>query len=489
MSNTLDFKNVKVLIIGDVMLDTYYTGGVERISPEAPIPVVKVNEIRHTLGGAGNVANNVVTLGAVAGLIGCAGNDFNRSLLDDLMESRAIKSHLVDIDSPTVTKSRIIAGNQQIVRMDFEHINDLTKEQISKLETLIRNESLHYDIFVLSDYGKCCCHPAICRFCINLAHEQGKQIIIDPKGFDWEKYRGADIVTPNISELGDVVKLKIRNEDSAVVKNGENIRRQYDIQKLLVTRSEKGMTFITNKETAHFCSEVREVYDVSGAGDTVVATLAVGLAAGLSWKQAVPLANKAASIVVGKKGTAPIHHDELFSENDIASKIINLSTLPHLIQSLKSKGKQIVFTNGCFDIVHKGHIQSLRQAKSFGDILIVGLNSDESVKRLKGANRPIKNQEERAVILEAFSFVDYIVVFDEDTPLQLLSVIKPHILAKGGDYSVEQVVGREFAGKTVLLSYIDGFSSTKDINKINSLLTDKKQDKKSNPDRDCLQSV
>ncbi|SNR60774.1 bifunctional D-glycero-beta-D-manno-heptose-7-phosphate kinase/D-glycero-beta-D-manno-heptose 1-phosphate adenylyltransferase HldE [Desulfurobacterium atlanticum] len=462
MFDKLDFSNASVLVLGDLMLDKYYFGNVNRISPEAPVPVVKVNREEYTLGGAGNVVNNIINLKAKAYMIGAVGEDSNKSVIKQLLDEKQVKYHLLERDLPTITKIRVVGEHQQIVRIDFEEIKHLEQEEIERVKEYILTLINKVDCLVISDYGKGMVNFELSQFVINQAREKNLPVIVDPKGNDWSKYKGATIITPNLKELSDLLKIEIRNDDKEIETYGQEVREKYNLKYLLVTRSEKGMSLIAENEVHHIRSEAKEVYDVSGAGDTVVATLATAISAGINISDAIKIANTAAGIVVRKIGTAPITLDELKN----ALKVYRNRKLRHLqdliveIAMLREKGKKIVFTNGCFDILHRGHIEYLKKAKELGDVLIVGLNSDDSVKRIKGKDRPINRQEDRAELLASLEFVDYVVIFDEDTPYNLIKEIKPHVLVKGGDYKLEEIVGREFAKKTITLPFIEGYSTT-----------------------------
>jgi len=467
--NELLSMNNKVLVVGDVMLDIYYKGKVDRISPEAPVPIVSVTEAINKLGGAANVANNIAKLNSIPKLIGFCGNDINGKILKDLLNENHINFSLTETTYQTISKMRIIAGIQQLVRVDFEEkstINSLIEKKILKEIECQLNEN---KVIILSDYGKGFASENVCQRLIRMTNNNDKVLIIDPKGSSWDKYCGATIVTPNLKELSEVYGAKIDNTDYDIEKVGTEVLIKYNLKYLLVTRSEKGMTFFDKDKIFHISTEATEVFDVSGAGDTVVATLATALASSRPWIEAVKLANKAAGIVVGKVGTEPITYNELessFFELKENRKIFNEDNIDELISSLKARKKKIVFTNGCFDIIHKGHIKYLQQAKSMGDILIVGLNSDSSVKRLKGESRPIKDEAERSLILSVMEFIDYVVIFSMDTPYELIKNIMPDTLVKGGDYDMVNVIGREFAKETVIVPFIEGYSSTSTIDKL-----------------------
>lgn len=471
MMNKLFPQNKKILVVGDAILDVYYSGKVDRISPEAPVPVVQVQKTTKKLGGSANVANNISKLRGDVFLIGFCGKDSNCQILEDLLDENSIDHSLIKTENPTITKIRIVSGVQQIVRVDFEEKISNT-EDLEALKTEYFNDNFEEsDIIILSDYGKGFVTEKFSHYLIEKSNAANKPIIIDPKGKDWEKYRNATIVTPNVKELSEVLGYGLENSDEVIEKAGLEIKNKYNFKYLLVTRSEKGMTFFGDK-IEHIRTLATEVFDVSGAGDTVVATVARALSSGYDWIDSVRLANKAAGIVVSKTGTEPIIYEELedtIEEFREENKVIETEEIPGLMTKMKNSKKRVVFTNGCFDIIHKGHVKYLQEAKKKGDILIVGLNSDSSVKRLKGPERPIKDQEERALIMSALEMVDYVVVFNEDTPASILEKIKPNTLVKGGDYKVEDIVGREFADKTVVIPFVDGYSTSSTIDKIKTI--------------------
>lgn len=464
-------KGKRVLIIGDVMLDTYHIGDVKRISPEAPVPIVRVNRTYSVLGGAANVARNLLGLECFPYIISLLGNDHNGKTMLEMFANLNIKNDLFQTEHPTITKTRVIGNNQQVVRLDFEtEIETLDKEIEYKILHAVEKALPEVDIVVISDYGKGICNDTICQYVISASTLQGKKVIIDPKGKNWQKYRSATIITPNLKELSEVSGIEVKNENEAILDVANNILKKYDLNSLLVTRSEKGMSYIASEASLDIPTEAKEVYDVSGAGDTVVATLAAALAANMPIADAIHLANKAAGIVVGKIGTSPILFKELQAELQTGktdSKLIPMEQLADTLKQLRSQGRKIVFTNGCFDILHKGHVFYLEKAKNMGDILILGLNSDSSVKRLKGDSRPINNENARATVMSALESVDYVVIFTEDTPLNLIKIVAPDVLVKGGDYEIENIVGREYAKETVTIPFVDGYSTTKTIQSIN----------------------
>lgn len=464
----LDFSKASVLVVGDIMLDRYYSGGVSRISPEAPVPVINIESDSRNLGGAGNVVNNIASLKGNCSILGVCRNDEAGATICQMLDDLGVKHEFADNGVPTITKLRIIGGKQQIARLDFEEIKPMTTENMAILKERIARKMKSAQTVVISDYGKGVCNPEICGFIINLASKENKYVIVDPKGSDWSKYNGASIITPNVKELQEVCGYKIANVDNDIITAGTEIRKRYNLKYLVVTRSEKGITIISETGNINIPTQARAVFDVSGAGDTVVAVTALCLASSFGVEDAVTLANSAAGVVVGKLGTAPIFLNELkyAIHGSSGSKLISKSDIEFILSGENKAGKKIVFTNGCFDILHKGHVSYLKQAKKLGDILIIGLNSDGSVKRLKGTERPINNEKDRAFVLDALEAVDYVVIFDEDTPFELIKTIKPDYLVKGGDYKPENVVGKEFAGQVVIIDFVNGYSTTSTIDKM-----------------------
>lgn len=468
--NLNNLKNRSILIVGDVMLDTYHMGDVKRISPEAPVPVVHVKRTYSVLGGAANVARNLLGLECRPVVIGLRGDDHNGLIMEDMFEQLHIRHTVLTSPYPTITKTRVVGNNQQVVRLDFETpvslLDEDTEQQLLKAIDRALPEA---ELVVISDYGKGVCNATLCQYIIRQARALGKAVIIDPKGSDWDKYRQATVITPNLKELSVVAGCDVRNENEAVHPVADRILRAYQLDSLLVTRSEKGMSYVSPRTSLDIPTEAREVYDVSGAGDTVVATLAAAMAAGFAVEDALFLANKAAGVVVGKIGTSPILYKELSDQlgaTGIDGKIVRRDHLPELVQDLRNKGRRIVFTNGCFDILHRGHVTYLNKARQLGDVLILGLNSDESVHRLKGPTRPVNDEQSRAFVMAALEAVDYVVIFGEDTPHDLIRVVAPDVLVKGGDYKIEDIVGREFARETVIIPFVDGFSTTQTIEKM-----------------------
>ena len=461
-----NFEQARVLVVGDLMLDRYWYGSTSRISPEAPVPVVHVGESEERPGGAGNVALNIASLGGQAELLGLTGLDEAAEALARRLESAGVHCHFETVPGmPTVTKLRVISRHQQLIRLDFEngfHGVDTTAMQ-QRYEALLAG----CDAVILSDYGKGTLNAV--QALITAARAAGKPVLVDPKGQDYSIYRGATLITPNTTEFEAVVG-HCKNDEELVTK-GEQLREELQLDALLVTRSEKGMTLLRKNHPAlHLPTKAQEVYDVTGAGDTVIATLAAALAAGVEMDEATALANLAAGVVVGKLGTATATVSELrraIREHDqIEGGVMTEERLEALVRDAQAHGERVVMTNGCFDILHAGHVTYLDQARKLGDRLIVAVNDDASVKRLKGEERPVNSLEQRMIVLAALGSVDWVVPFSEDTPERLICRIKPNVLVKGGDYRPEQIAGGQCAGEVVVLGFVDGVSTTRIINVI-----------------------
>ena len=471
-----DFTRARVVVVGDVMLDCYTWGDVSRISPEAPVPVLHCREQTRALGGAGNVAANLAGLGASVQLCGLRGQDASGLCLQQLLNEQGIVDlGFVQPAFATITKTRIMARQQQLLRIDEEQPAAVSDALADRLLDAVQSAIRPDCVVVLSDYGKGLLTPKVCQGIIQCCRSRGVMVLVDPKGLDWAKYQGAQCVTPNIMEFEAVSRIDSR-QTNAFFSEAAAVVEQLELDALLVTRGRQGMVlFQGGVEPVNIPARTREVFDVSGAGDTVVATLAGCLAAGCSWKQGAEIANLAAGIVVGKLGTRPVHRDEL--EHVLSEvvwgppKVFSARAGLETIQRWRQQEQRIVFTNGCFDILHPGHVKLLQAAAAQGDRLVVGLNSDDSVSRLKGPRRPILRQDDRAAILSALECVDLVIVFAEDTPLQLLESIKPDVLVKGGDYADKIVVGREFVeaygGRVVLVDLEAGLSTS---NLVESLL-------------------
>jgi len=470
MNFNLNFSQVRVLVIGDAMLDVYYTGAVERISPEAPVPVVKTHSVKRVPGGAANVCNNLASLGAQVTLLAFLGTDENSGHLTGLLEAQGVSVVPVVTAVPCVTKIRVVGGHQQIVRVDFDSgAADFTAQDYDALRARAQGLLAQHDVVILSDYAKGVCQEAVCRSVIEAAGST--PVLVDPKHNSWTKYAGATLVKPNVKELSEAVGRTVPNETGAIEQAARELQARYRVGAILVTRSEQGMSFLDGAQSFHEPATKQEVFDVSGAGDTVLATLALMWASGADRRDAVHLANVAGGIVVGKLGTACTTPQELLqrlSGGQGPRKVLSQDQLVAVRRELQNRGETLVFTNGCFDLLHHGHVDYLRRARALGSALVVGLNSDASTTRLKGPTRPLNPQDARASVLAALEFVDYVTIFDEDTPLDLIRAVRPDILVKGGDYQVEAIVGREFAGRTQVLPFVDGFSTTKIVEKMRS---------------------
>ena len=464
------FDKAQVLVVGDLMLDRYWHGATSRISPEAPVPVVKVEQSEDRIGGAGNVALNIASLGAGASLVGIVGKDEAAESLAKRLQSAGIYADFqVSNTKPTITKLRVISRHQQLLRLDFEDAFEAEDcDQLpQKVEQLLGNVGA----LILSDYAKGALQNP--QAIISLARHAGVPVLVDPKGTNFESYRGATLLTPNLAEFEAVVGI-CSNEQALVTKGAELLDR-LDMDALLITRSEHGMTWLRKGlPELHLPARAREVFDVTGAGDTVISVLATALAAGAELPDAVAMANIAAGIVVGKLGTATISMPELrraISEEQGSERgVVNEEQLLVDVADARAHGERIVFTNGCFDILHAGHVGYLEQARKQGDRLILAVNSDASVKRLKGEGRPINPVERRMAVLAGLEAVDWVVSFEDDTPERLLELIKPDILVKGGDYSRTEVVGWEivegYGGEIKALDFLDDCSTTAIVEKI-----------------------
>ena len=464
------FQQARLLVIGDVMLDRYWHGAASSISPEAPVPVVQVGTQEDRPGGAGNVALNIAALGSAATLIGVVGKDDNAQDLESRLTAAGVYCEfLKSEDKPTITKLRVISQHQQLIRLDFEEKFD--EQDIADLQSLATSLLPNAQALVLSDYAKGALQdvPAL----IKLARVQNIPIIVDPKGSDFEKYRGSTLITPNLNEFESVVGPCASEEE--LVSKGLKLMSDLELQAMLITRGEHGMTLLRpDLEELHLPARAREVFDVTGAGDTVISVLASSLAAGDNLAEATAIANLAAGLVVGKLGTAAISGPELrraiLAEQDTGMGVMTAEQLSIAVHDAKAHGEKIVFTNGCFDIIHAGHVGYLSQAKKLGDRLVVAINADESVARLKGPGRPLNPVERRMAVLDGLEAVDWVVNFKEDTPEALLKSLQPDILVKGGDYSLEQVVGGEYVlsygGEVKALEFLDDCSTSAIVEKM-----------------------
>ncbi len=470
------FGRGRALVLGDLMLDRYVWGDVSRVSPEAPVPVLRPRRHAERAGGAGNLALNLVGLGLQPVLAGYVGQDDYAASLAAIWQHHDVPSDLVVTleGRATTTKTRIIAVNQHVLRVDDEDLAPVAPSDQQRLLEAVLDCLADVDVVLLSDYGKNVLVPEVCQQVITHAKRRELPVFVDPKGQRYEKYAGATILTPNLKEL-ELATGVTEHEFDALLEAGRRAVSELDLEAIVVTRSQHGMTLIAADETIHSPAIAREVYDVSGAGDTVVASLAAGTLAGLSRPDMLHLANVAAGLVVAKTGTAPVEHEELlhalYPHGQLASELIfTLERLESTASRWRANGERIVFTNGCFDLLHPGHVALLRQARAACDRLIVGLNSDASVRGLKGDGRPVQDETARAAVLSSLADVDQVVIFAEPTPAALIEAIRPDVLVKGADYSLDQVVGAEFVqsyGGRILLAEIEpGHSTTGTIEKL-----------------------
>ena len=458
------FQHARLLVIGDVMLDRYWHGEASRVSPEAPVPVVKVGNREDRPGGAGNVALNIAALGSAVRLIGIVGNDeTGLELLSRLNAAGVYCDFLQSPDKPTITKLRVIGQHQQLIRLDFEQEFDAL--DIIGLQDKVKSLIGDSQAMVLSDYGKGALQET--AKLIELGRSKDIPIIVDPKGTDFEKYRGATLITPNLSEFEVVVGHS--NNEEEFMNKGLRLVKDLNLEAILITRGEYGMTLIRpDSPELHLPARAQEVFDVTGAGDTVISVLAAAMAAGDGLADSTALANLAAGLVVGKLGTAAISGPELrravLVELDSGRGVMTAEQLRIAVQDAKAHDEKIVFTNGCFDIVHAGHVGYLAKAKQLGDRLIVAINNDESAHRLKGPGRPINPVERRMAVLAGLEAVDWVVSFSEDTPEPLLEFLQPEILVKGGDYTMDEVVGGDYVssygGEVRVLEFLDNCSTS-----------------------------
>ncbi len=464
------FSELSVLVIGDLILDEYIYGDVDRISPEAPVQVVDVRHKVNVLGGAANVAHNIIDLGAKAYLAGIIGDDDNGELLEKGLREKGIdiEGVLRDCSRPTTKKTRIIAGGQHIIRLDQESRRPISPELGEKIIQYVRRNKPRFNSVIVSDYAKGVITDSLMRELIN--ELKGIPILIDPKGVDFTKYKKATAITPNKKEALTASGM------NDVGKAASRLLKELDLQVIFITLGKEGIFLLQKGEDpTHIPAIAKEVYDVSGAGDTVISSLCLSIASGLTYHESAFLANVAAGIVIGKLGTATVSRAELlstlfFERPLILHKIVDIPQLIQTVGHLKSQGKKIVFTNGCFDIIHPGHIHLLKESRKLGDILVVAIDDDESVRGLKGAERPVLNQFQRAQIISSLDCVDYVVVFSTDELEELLSQLRPDVMTKGEDYSSKEIVGRkvveQYGGRIVLISFLGDSSSSQIINRI-----------------------
>jgi D-beta-D-heptose 7-phosphate kinase/D-beta-D-heptose 1-phosphate adenosyltransferase len=481
-SNIPDFSQAKLLVVGDIMLDRYYVGSTERISPEAPVPVVKVNECEDRPGGAANVAVNAAMLGAHVTLMGFVGADEAANLLSTALHAHNIKCDFIAIDGyETITKLRVLSRNQQLLRLDFE--KSFAGVDKAELLTRFKKQLATINVVVLSDYAKGALSEI--EVLIQAAKDLNIPVVIDPKGSSFARYKGATVITPNMAEF-ELVQGDYENE-SQLLKNAIACCRENDLQHLLLTRSEKGMSLFSMRSggldnstdtsvasTLHLPALAREVFDVTGAGDTVVSTLACTLGVGASMELACQLANHAAGVVVGKLGTSTVTTTELAvamnEHKAIDGGVLNQEQLIIAVQQAQARGEKVVMTNGCFDILHAGHVSYLHEAAALGDRLVVAVNADESVRKLKGEGRPVNNVSRRTAVLAGLASGDWVGEFSEETPQRLISEVLPNILVKGGDYKIGDIAGGEEVlangGDVMTLGFEDGVSTSAIIKQI-----------------------
>ena len=467
--------DVRVLCVGDVMLDRYVYGAVDRISPEAPIPVLRIEREAATLGGAGNVLRNLLALGAETCFLSVVGDDpAGREIQAIISGEEKVEPHVLsERGRSTTIKTRYVASNQQLLRADRETVRTVGEAQREDLIRLARGAAGEQAVIVLSDYDKGVLQEGVAQGVIAAAHAAGKPVVVDPKGVDYGRYRGANVLTPNRRELAEATQMPVGTVEEIVIAARRLVGR-HDFDALLVTRSQDGMTLVERGGAVHhLAAEAREVFDVSGAGDTVIATFAAAIGAGMSYLDAARLSNVAAGIVVGKIGTAVVHRVELaraLRAHDLdrgEAKVLPGVAAVDRVREWRQQGLTVGFTTGCFDLLHPGHVALIKAARAACDRLVVGLNADESVSRLKGPTRPVQNETARATVLASLADVDLVVVFAEDTPQLLIAAIRPDVLVKGADYTIDKVVGaaavQAAGGRVLLVDLVPGHSTTATI--------------------------
>ena len=470
MSALPDMSASNVTVIGDVMLDRFWTGATRRMSPEAPVPVVNVSSQEDRAGGAGNVAVNLAQLGLTVSLVGLCGDDEHARALRRCVEEAGVRWNVMPCAAETIVKLRVLSRNQQLLRMDFEqplspYANDL-------FVGFAQPHLIDADLVVFSDYAKG--SLALIGSLIAQCRSLGKTTLVDPKGHDFNRYRGATVLTPNLTELEAVVGPC--QDDATLIAKAETLRSALELEAILVTRSEAGMTLIQAGSAPQHFASAQEVFDVTGAGDTVIATLAGCLSAGLPMAEAARIANRAAGVVVAKLGTASVTPDELTMVGEglrgapDRQGVVSASDMLDVVAEARGRGQRVVMTNGCFDLLHPGHIAYLEQAATLGDMLVVAVNDDDSVRRLKGDARPVNAIADRMAVLVGLSAVDYVLPFSEDTPAKLIEALAPDVLVKGGDYVVEEIAGHESVmargGEVVVLDFLEGHSTSSLIDRL-----------------------
>lgn len=472
MQRIPSFDDARVLVVGDVMLDRYWHGDTGRISPEAPVPVVRIGHEELRMGGAGNVALNLARLGVKTTLVGVIGDDEAGDIVRRLCTEAGIDAQLVpSAECPTIAKLRVISRNQQLIRLDFEE----TLAKPSGFDRRALREAFDAVLgatgaVICSDYGKGTL--AEVPDLIAAARTAGRPVLVDPKGTDWSRYRGASLITPNLSEFEAVAGTVA--DDTALAKQAHALRAELELEALLVTRSERGMSLFADAGDVHLPAHAQEVFDVTGAGDTVIALVAAGLAAGEALAGAAQLANLGAGVVVGKLGTATVSPAELRraarTRHADEVGVLDEDTLLAHVEEARAYGERVVMTNGCFDLLHPGHIRYLEAARELGDWLVVAVNDDDSVRRLKGEGRPLNGVQQRMEVLRGLSAVDWVVPFSEDTPERLICKVRPDVLVKGGDYEPDAIAGAECVraagGEVRVLDFVPGYSTTAILNRL-----------------------
>lgn len=477
MIELLSRKRPNILVVGDLMLDSYMWGGAERISPEAPVPVVAVTKESKSLGGAGNVVANLTSLGANVWVSSILGLDEAAKIIkSEFKRLGADVSGIFEDEARTTSlKTRVMAGSHQIVRFDKESKEEINAQNEEKIYSFAASNIGSFDAILLSDYKKGIITDALSQKLITLANDKNIPVLADPKGTDYSKYKNATLLTPNKKEAKEATKIDIKDDESLIAA-GLKLKRELNLKYSIITLSEDGIGIFDEGKTIKLPTLAQEVFDVTGAGDTVLSALGIALALGADIVEAAKFANKAAAVVVAKVGSATVTVQEIISfENkdgaeDFEDKIVSREYLAKLVRSLKEKGKKVVFTNGCFDILHSGHVKYLSEARKLGDALVIGLNTDASVRALKGEGRPINNEKDRASVLSALGFVDFVTLFGEETPQELIDSLVPDILVKGADYKPQEIVGYDTVtkagGKVMTIELVEGRSTTKTIEKI-----------------------
>jgi D-beta-D-heptose 7-phosphate kinase/D-beta-D-heptose 1-phosphate adenosyltransferase len=467
-------KPAPILVVGDVMVDEYIMGDVERISPESPVPVLVARDRLRRLGGAGNVVRNLMAMGAKVALFATVGQDNPGRWFKRHCEEMGVDTFWVkdDIARPTTMKTRVVARNQQIVRIDEEHLTPISQVMETAIIEDIKSVMPQVRAAIVSDYGKGFLTNNVLNSLLRVARENGVPVLVDPKGMDYTRYGGATYITPNVREASLASGIDIRDGD-LLVAAGRTLIEQVQAEGIIITRGKDGITLVTRKKHQDFPVKAVEIVDVTGAGDTVISTLALATASGLPIDNAITLANLAASLVVARFGAASVTLSEMLDslrEQSLNNKKQHLDDIDATLRRHRMQGRRVVFTNGCFDLFHAGHLATLRKAAEFGEVLVVGINSDGSIKSIKGPGRPIVPESQRVEMIAALSFVDYVLVFDEETPLNLIKAVRPDILVKGEDWRGKKVVGEEVVtargGRVEFVKLLAGLSTTEIINRI-----------------------